>query len=590
MTRFSYSNINFDEVSVVDYGSHPDARILIAKNASGAFAPGKAIELDGVSSTIETSESDDGLVHLTLDDGRQYMMADIEISKSVSSEAQEGTADTEITGEAILIDAGETDLELSEDDEPDEEGEFSKAKTTERGDGGQSYPAAAYAYTPDKSNPSTWKIRLWESPEKKETTAQVAKAVAAFGKGFRGNKAQIPASDKEKVRKAIVSSWKKANKGKSESDMPDEIKKRMSVTEFMKEIAKRAGFVVDDLVDDDQPREQRSFEKRDFNEQVIADMTYEVTSKLFRLTDALMMSLDSATYEPSTEPVGDRLKRNLDQYKAAAEQAIDEWQNTLPIAKHNEYAVLEKTPEDADLDAITSRAHEILKAGGPPEAGNGDDSEDNDEGSDEEVKFTREGLAKMLGVEESSISEEHLTEINKHANTEDKDKRGNQDDAESSAYSEFWKSAPAGMRERFEKTEKENERLVFEKRRADFRSRIAKLDVSGEPDELAELLIRVEDGQTTKEDVEMFEKALQSASEIAKVGGFDQYGVPSYREHNGNGNSQNGGDEAYNELSKRADAYASEHNVTFEKAMREVSHTREGRELLAKHREGQVHD
>ncbi len=34
---------------------------------------------------------------------------------------------------------------------------------------GMQFPAEAYAYVPDPDKPSTWKLRLWEDPEKKET-------------------------------------------------------------------------------------------------------------------------------------------------------------------------------------------------------------------------------------------------------------------------------------------------------------------------------------------------------------------------------------------------------------------------------------
>src|SRR5215471_5104082 len=64
---------------------------------------------------------------------------------------------------------------------------------------GLDFPASAYAYVPDPKEPSTWKLRLWESPEAKETSAQVGRSVAALGKGFRGNKVSIPSGDREGV-------------------------------------------------------------------------------------------------------------------------------------------------------------------------------------------------------------------------------------------------------------------------------------------------------------------------------------------------------------------------------------------------------
>ena len=60
---------------------------------------------------------------------------------------------------------------------------------------GEEYPASAFAYVPDPSKPSTWKLRLWDSLEEKETRRQIGAAIAALGKGFRGNKVKIPAED-----------------------------------------------------------------------------------------------------------------------------------------------------------------------------------------------------------------------------------------------------------------------------------------------------------------------------------------------------------------------------------------------------------
>src|SRR5712671_500438 len=89
---------------------------------------------------------------------------------------------------------------------------YADATKTENG---IAFPREAYAYTPS-DEPSTWKLRLWETPDKKETARQVGMAIAAMGKGFRGNKAQIPEGDRAAVMGKIRAAYKKAN-GK---DMP----------------------------------------------------------------------------------------------------------------------------------------------------------------------------------------------------------------------------------------------------------------------------------------------------------------------------------------------------------------------------------
>ncbi|OPY64088.1 MAG: hypothetical protein A4E56_00142 [Pelotomaculum sp. PtaU1.Bin065] len=92
-------------------------------------------------------------------------------------------------------------------------------------EGGVQYPAAAYAYVPDPNQPSTWKLRLWETPEAKETAKQVGMAVAALGEGFRGNKVEIPADALDGVKAKVRAAWLKVNTDKTEADLPDPIKK-----------------------------------------------------------------------------------------------------------------------------------------------------------------------------------------------------------------------------------------------------------------------------------------------------------------------------------------------------------------------------
>lgn len=81
---------------------------------------------------------------------------------------------------------------------------------------GVEYPAAAFAYTPDKELPSGWKLRLWEDPEKKVTRTQLGRAAAALSPGgFRGQKVEIPSADLPAVKRKIRVEYSKL-------DVPDE--------------------------------------------------------------------------------------------------------------------------------------------------------------------------------------------------------------------------------------------------------------------------------------------------------------------------------------------------------------------------------
>ena len=85
---------------------------------------------------------------------------------------------------------------------------------------GKSYPKSDYAYTPS-DNVSEWRLRLTSSPGGKPDPHIVGAAVAALGKGFRGNKVSIPSKDLPAVKRKVLSAWKKANAGYKEEDIPD---------------------------------------------------------------------------------------------------------------------------------------------------------------------------------------------------------------------------------------------------------------------------------------------------------------------------------------------------------------------------------
>lgn len=87
-----------------------------------------------------------------------------------------------------------------------------KAMSPRKTEDGVEFPAEAFAYVPDPEKPSSWKLRLWETPEDKATARQVGMAVAALGEGgFRGNKVQIPAGDLDSVKEKVRAAWKRVN-------------------------------------------------------------------------------------------------------------------------------------------------------------------------------------------------------------------------------------------------------------------------------------------------------------------------------------------------------------------------------------------
>ncbi len=185
---------------------------------------------------------------------------------------------------------------------------FKRADTPMKTEGGVEFPAAAYAYTPDKSKPSEWKLRLWESPEAKETAKQVGMAVAAIGPGFRGQKVQIPEADLPGVKAKVRAAWKKVNPDKSADEMPPIIKSANVPDEAtLKE--KLFGFAKGLFGSGD-----GSGQAQDLNS-ILADQ--ETDELLWDLTRALRESLDSILDDDTLTDKQTAIAQSLQQFFSA---------------------------------------------------------------------------------------------------------------------------------------------------------------------------------------------------------------------------------------------------------------------------------
>ena len=106
---------------------------------------------------------------------------------------------------------------------------------------GKTFPKSDFAYTPDDI-PSHWKLRLTKVPGGKPDARIVAGAVQALQpSGFRGKKAQIPASALSGVKAKVRAAWKDANPDKSADEMPEVIRKQgesMTLDQLEQEVTK----------------------------------------------------------------------------------------------------------------------------------------------------------------------------------------------------------------------------------------------------------------------------------------------------------------------------------------------------------------
>lgn len=127
----------------------------------------------------------------------------------------------------------------------EEQDEFEKAvHGSGRTQGGVTYPKSDYAYVPDPDKPSTWKLRLTKTPGGSPDPGIVGAAVAALGKGFRGNKVIIPSADLPAVKARVKAAWKQANPEKGGEELPDVLKgQTMTLQELEVQVTKQEGIL-----------------------------------------------------------------------------------------------------------------------------------------------------------------------------------------------------------------------------------------------------------------------------------------------------------------------------------------------------------
>ncbi len=113
-------------------------------------------------------------------------------------------------------------------------------------EGDETLSASAFAYVPDPKKPSTWKLRI-------DDAQHVGAAIAALGKGFRGQKVDIPAEDLAAVKKKVRAAWLKHNPDKTEADLPKLLVGNATKTkkELQKAKAKDESAVDEEVVEDE---------------------------------------------------------------------------------------------------------------------------------------------------------------------------------------------------------------------------------------------------------------------------------------------------------------------------------------------------
>lgn len=196
-----------------------------------------------------------------------------------------------------------------------------KAMKAMRTDDGVEYPAEAYAYVPDPESPSTWKLRLWESPSEKVTARQVGMALAAMGPGFRGQKVEIPADDMPGVRAKVRAAWKEVHPDASDDEVPEVLKS----------------------TDAQEGRMEKSTEER-------LEETLEALSKAeARIAELEKAAEPAVDIEPSED---DMLKEAPEAVRKAFETLEKQAQEAVAKAEAAEEALRKERDERMDAEAI----------------------------------------------------------------------------------------------------------------------------------------------------------------------------------------------------------------------------------------------
>lgn len=108
---------------------------------------------------------------------------------------------------------------------------------------GKTFPKGDFAYTPDDT-PSHWKLRLTREPGGKPDAGIVGAAVAALGKGFRGNKVQIPADALPSVKARVRAAWRKANPTRGDDELPSVLKgATMTIEQIEKQLGEQGALI-----------------------------------------------------------------------------------------------------------------------------------------------------------------------------------------------------------------------------------------------------------------------------------------------------------------------------------------------------------
>jgi hypothetical protein len=189
-----------------------------------------------------------------------------------------------------------------------------KADAETKTENGKSYPASDYAYVPDKTKPSAWKLRLTSEPGGDPDPKIVGAAAAALGPGYRGEKVEIPDDARDAVVARVRAAWRKANPDKTKDDLPEVLKGA--------DIGTVAKSVYDMVSQPAQPG-AKTFDDLMAARQNVAEQ-FEVDERLWPFFDALGDSIRSIVADGTMDEPGkiNAIRQSIDQFTSAIVDAV----------------------------------------------------------------------------------------------------------------------------------------------------------------------------------------------------------------------------------------------------------------------------
>lgn len=394
---------------------------------------------------------------------------------------------------------------------------------------GVKYPAEAYAYVPDPDKPSTWKLRLWEDPEKKETRAQVARAIMAISpSGFRGNRAKIPAEDMPKVKVKIREAWKKVHPDASEEDMPDILKKGgargMSLADLGKAIAEAIVRALKQVPEDEIEEETSRFAEEKMKARIRRFFDENWWDNIYALREALEKIIADNTIDEAEKEA--MIDESLNEFAEAIKGAIA---NPAMAAAFDEVEKagrkiaaerLQRIKQMRDmLDALIAEVEDVADTDSDEGITDTNKEQNNKKGVDEEMKIDKskmtpedrallEELEKKYGIVDDP--QDDSQDIQKKTDSQDGQKKAD----------DVYKGLHPEVAKELEELRKFKEAAEFEK----MVNVAKKYEILGKkPEELAKKLIELKKaGGTTYDDyIALLDEQLDL---IEKTGLFREIG------------------------------------------------------------------